>query len=58
MTDSATFLATIPDIQSAIKIGRDGMRLQLEVPEMELGEALQVLRWRAVVLKVTIEPET
>lgn len=52
------FLATIPDIQSAIKIGRDGMRLQLDVPECELGEALQVLKWRGVVLQVTIEPET
>ena len=52
-----TFLATFPDIQSAIKIGRDGMRIQLDVPESEMGSAVELLAWRGVVLRVTIEPE-
>lgn len=57
--DSAKFLASFPAIQSAIKIYGDkqGMRLQLDVPESEMGEAVKVLLWREKVLTITIEPE-
>ena len=57
--DSATFLAAFPAIQSAIKVygDRQGMRIQLDIPESEMGEALQMLMWREMVLKVTVEPE-
>lgn len=57
--DSATFLASFPAIQSAIKVYGDlqGMRLQLDVPESEMGEALKLLMWRERVLRVTVEPE-
>lgn len=53
----AVFAATIPEIQSAIKIGRDGMRLQLDIPESEMDEALKLFPWRDQVLQVVIKPE-
>lgn len=56
--ESATFLASFPPIQSAIKIGQDGMRLQFDVPETQMGQALKLLAWRDVVLQVTIQPQT
>lgn len=55
--DPITFLATFPDIQSAIKVGRDGMRLQLDVPESEMMQAIKLLALRDVVLRVEIRPE-
>ena len=60
MSDSATFLATFPPIMSAIKIDGSGggMRIQFDVPESEMGEAVKLLMWREVGLKVTIEPES
>ena len=59
MAESATFLASFPTIQSAIKIdgGGNGMRVQLDIPESEMGEALKMLLWREKVLRVTVEPE-
>jgi hypothetical protein len=52
----ATFLATFPSIQTAIKVGGDGgMRIQLEIPESEMGNAAYILAMRQQVLKVTIE---
>ena len=57
--DKATFVATFPCIQGAIKVtgDRQGMRLQLDVPESEMHEAVKLLMWRQRVLRVTIEPE-
>jgi hypothetical protein len=59
VNDSATFLASFPTIQSAIKIYGDkqGMRVQLDVPESEMGEAVKLLMWREMVLRVTVGPE-
>jgi hypothetical protein len=56
-TESITFLACLPDVLSQMKIGKDGMRLQLEVPESDLAEALKLVLWRDKVLKVTMTPE-
>ena len=58
-SDSATFLASLPDIQSAIRISghRNGMRITLEIPQSEMAEAVKLLMWRQRVLRVTIEPE-
>jgi len=58
VSDRAQFLAYFPGIQSAIKIhGQgDGMRVQLEIPENQMGAAIELLAWRNKVLKVTIEP--
>lgn len=58
MQEQAKFEAAIAQIQSGIRIGPDGMRLQLDVPETELPQALRLLQWRDRVLKVTVEPET
>lgn len=54
----AVFLASLPPIQSAIKIGQDGMRVQLDIPESEMGEAVKLLQWRDVVLQVVINPHS
>ena len=59
MSESATFRAAFPAIQSAIKVygDRQGMRIQLDVPESEMAEALKMLMWRERVLVVTVGPE-
>lgn len=58
MSDNASFLAYFPNIQSAIKVhGQgDGMRVQLEIPENQMGAAIEMLAWRSKTLRVTIEP--
>jgi len=55
---SLTFEAAFPPIQSAIKVygDRQGMRIQLDIPESEMAEAIGLLAWRERVLKVTVEP--
>ena len=57
--DKATFRAAFPAIHTAIKIkgGGDGMRIQLDIPESDMGEAVKMLQWRQTVLVVTVEPE-
>jgi len=59
VSDKVTFLAAFPSIQSAIKItgAGDGMRIQLDVPESQMGNAIELLAWRQRVLKVTVEVE-
>ena len=56
---SATFRAAFPAIQSAIKVygDRQGMRVQLDIPESEMAEAVNLLAWREQVLVVTVRPE-
>lgn len=58
MADKITFLASMPPIQSAIRVTGDGagMRLQIDIPETEMGEAVKLLLYRQVPFKVTIEP--
>ena len=57
--EAAIFLAAFPSIQSAIKIhgNNDGMRIQFDIPESEMGEATKLLLWREQVLRVTVEPD-
>jgi len=57
--DRAEFRAAFPPIQSAIKVCGDGngMRVQLDIPESEMAEAVKLLQWRQTVLMVTVEPE-
>lgn len=59
MTEPITFLAAFPSIQSAIKITGDGsgMRIQLEIPETEMAEAIKLLLYRQCVIRVTVEPD-
>ena len=58
LTDEATFLASFPTIMSAIKVygDRQGMRIQLDIPESEMGAAIQLLAWREQVLEITVRP--
>ena len=52
----AEFYGSIPDIQSAIKISGNGaIRLQVDVPETELAEAIKIVAARGEVIKVTME---
>lgn len=55
-TESITFLAAFPDIQGQLKVGRDGMRIALDVPESDLAAALRLVLWRDKVLRITVEP--
>jgi hypothetical protein len=40
---------------SGIKTGGDGMRIQFDVPESEMGEAVKLLAMRGMRLVVTVE---
>jgi hypothetical protein len=51
-----TFLASFPDIQGQLKVGKDGMRIALDVPESDLAQALKLVLWRDRALSVTITP--
>jgi hypothetical protein len=54
---AATFKASFPAIQSAIKLGDDGMRITLDIPESEMANALALIAMRNQVLSVTIAVE-
>ena len=53
-----TFRASFPAIQSAIIISGDGtgVRIKLDVPEVDLLPFLHTLAMRQTAFKVTIEP--
>ncbi len=51
----ATFDASIPPIMTGIKTGGDGMRLQLDIPENQMGEGAKLLAMRGKRLRVTVE---
>jgi len=50
------FLASFPDIQSAISIGGDGStRIKLDIPESELPQAVKLVLLKGQAFKVSIE---
>ncbi len=57
MTDMnrATFDASIPPIMTGIKTGGDGMRVQFDIPENQMGEGAKLLAMRGKRLRVTVE---
>lgn len=59
MTQAITFKASLPPIQSSIKVSGDGdgMRIQLDIPESEMPNALNLLMMRQCGLIVTITPD-
>ena len=57
MPEPVRFLASFPQVLAALKIGQDGMRIQLDIPESEMDQARRLLDLRGVVLVVTIETE-
>lgn len=56
MPDTLTFLAALPPIQSAIKIG-DGMRVQFDIPASEVPHAIGLAALQNTVLRITVEVE-
>ena len=55
-TKTATFPATIPPMETAIKIhGEGGARLILDIAESDLGAFLSALPMRGKRLRVTLE---
>lgn len=59
MAEKVTFVGSFPAIQSAIKISGngDGMRIMIDIPESEMGEAVKLMLYRQVPLRITIEPD-
>lgn len=57
--DPITFRASFPSIQTAIKVDGSGggMRIQLDIPESEMAQAVHLLALRQCVIKVTVEPD-
>ena len=53
--DPIVFVAYLPDIKSAMLIGRDGAQVKLELPETEIASAARLILVRGKALKVTIE---
>ena len=51
----ANFAASIPDIMSGIKTGSDGMRVQFDIPEADMGQAVKLIAMRGKRLKITVE---
>lgn|GEM_PF-4309202 len=49
-----SFLASFPPIQSAIKVGQDGARVQFDIPETEMPSIVRLMLMRGVVLKITV----
>ena len=58
MTDECSeFVASFPSTQSAITFhGAGGMRIQLDIPENQIGEAAKLLMWREQLLRITVVP--
>lgn len=53
--NNATFIASIAPIQSGIQTGSDGMRLKIDIPESEMGEAVKLVAMKGKLLRVTVE---
>jgi precorrin-6x reductase len=52
------FLASFPNIQTAIRVAGDGgARILLDIPESELPAIMRLLLLRGMVVRVTVEPE-
>jgi hypothetical protein len=53
-----TFLASFPNIQTAIRVAGDGgARILLDIPEDELPSIARLLLMRGQVLRITVETE-
>ena len=42
---------------SGIKTGGDGMRVQFDIPETDIGEGIKLLAMRGKVLRITVTEE-
>ena len=57
MSEKITFLASFPPIQSAIKVGQDGARVQFDIPETEMPAIVRLMLMRGKVIRITVEDE-
>ena len=60
MSDDApiVFLASFPNIQTAIRVAGDGgARILHDIPESEMPAIVRLMLMRGIVLRVTVEPE-
>ncbi len=58
MSDDAvvTFLASFPNIQTAIRVAGDGgARILLDIPESEMPAIVRLMLMRGIVLRVSVE---
>jgi hypothetical protein len=55
--EALTFRASFPSIQSAIKVhgNGDGMRVQFDIPESDMPDAIGLMALRQQVLEVTVK---
>jgi len=49
------FIASLPDIQSAISIGGDGARIKLDVPETDLANVIRLALLKGTAFRVCID---
>ena len=53
----AKFTAWLPSIAPAIRIhGESGLRIQLDIADSDIAEALKLVLWRKCVFEVTVRP--
>lgn len=58
MSEPITFLASFPNIQTAIRVAGDGgARILLDIPEDEMPAIVRLMLMRGKVIRVTIEDE-
>jgi hypothetical protein len=53
----AEFVGSLPDIQSAICGGQDGLRIKLDIPEQYKGEGVKLHTMFGKPLRITIVVE-
>ena len=58
LNDKISFIATLPPIQSAMNVSGngDGMRVKLDIPQAEIGNAIRLTLYQNTAFRVTIEP--
>lgn len=54
MSAPVTFRASLPPIQSAIRMGQDSWRVQLDIPHSDIGAAAGLLALFGQVFHVTV----
>lgn len=55
MTKKIQFRAFIPPILSGIRTGGDSMRITLDIPESDVGDAVALIALRDTPLRITVE---
>lgn len=56
MQEILKFTANFPGNQTDIKIGKDGMRITLDIPLTQMPSALPLIKMTECALAVTVEP--